>query len=259
MSVSYQIRASSIAILSIHRPEVCNAMDWETMDAFRQKIGNTHTNPQIKVLIITGSEKAFISGGDLNVLHKATSRQDGIRLSQGMTDALNRLETLPIPVIAAINGPARGGGAEIALACDLRVVSSDATLGFVQISLGLTPGWGGGQRLLHCVGYARAFELLLTGRILDAEEMQAIGLATAIAPPSQALPRAMLLAKAIADKPPEAVRAIKSMLKTGLSTGRSTAMMLEQSIFPDLWTSMAHRKAVESFRDRKKTNKKAGE
>ncbi|RME08572.1 MAG: enoyl-CoA hydratase/isomerase family protein [Anaerolineae bacterium] len=233
-----------IAVLRVERPEVRNALDWEAMQAFAACVEQAAALPGLRALIVTGTTDAFIAGGDLRVLHQADSREDGRRLSAGMTLALDRLEQLPCPVIAAINGPARGGGAEVALACDLRVASEDATLSFAQIHLGLTPGWGGGQRLLRLVGYSRAFDLLATGRVLGAEEMLALGVVNRLAEKSRALEAAFALAEAMLRQSAEAVAAIKRLLRAGMELPPPLARAQEQQLFPPLWDSPAHHQAV---------------
>ena len=170
MSVSLKTHQPGIAILQVERPEVRNALDWAAMRAFGEGVEQAHAMPELRALVLSGSARAFIAGGDLKELANYPTRADGAKLSAGMSAALARLEALPCPTIAAMNGPARGGGAEISLACDLRVMAADADLGFVHISLGLTPGWGAGQRLLRLAGYSRALEWLATGRVLSAEE-----------------------------------------------------------------------------------------
>ncbi|MBT3391859.1 MAG: enoyl-CoA hydratase/isomerase family protein [Chloroflexi bacterium] len=253
MSVTLKRIKENIFLLEVSRPERRNALNWESMAAFAKAIEAAHAQPDLQALILTGSGSTFIAGGDLKALHNAVSEADGKRLSQMMSHALNRLEALPCPVIAAINGPARGGGAEIALTCDLRIVAENASLGFVQISLGLTPGWGGGQRLLHLVGYSRAMEILLTGRILPADELLTLGLCNRVVPEQQALDSALGLARQIAARPPEAVRAIKQLLRNGLTLPPTMAAAHEQALFPPLWASDAHHQAVEHwFRQREK-------
>lgn len=252
MSVTFEMYQGNIGVIKVCRPEVRNAMDWETMEAFQQTIETIHTMDNVSVLIITGSTKAFIAGGDLKVLHKAITQEDGYRLSRIMTNALARLEALPIPVIAAINGAARGGGAEIAVACDLRVASKDATMGFVQISLGLIPGWGAGQRLMNLVGYSHAMEILMTGRILNIDDLQALGLVNRVSEPEEALNSAIALAEEISSKPVKAIKSIKRILQAGLYTQPSTASFLEQAEFPPLWASKEHISAVDAFLNRKK-------
>jgi len=168
-----------------------------------------------------------------------------------MTNALNRLESLPCPVIAAINGPARGGGGEIALACDLRIVAENANLAFVQVTLGLSPGWGGGQRLLRMVGYSMALEWLLTGRVLSAQEMLSHGVANQIAPTGKALTQAIELAQGILENPPDAVEAVKRLLRAEVTLHPATAAALEQAEFPTRWASDVHQEAVQNWFQRR--------
>ncbi len=164
-----------------------------------------------------------------------------------MGAALLQLEELYCPVIAAINGPARGGGVEIALACDLRVVSENASLGLVQVNLGLTPGWGATQRLVYLVGYARAFELLTFGRVLSASEALAFGLANRVAPVNGALELALELGRALRSQPQSAVQALKRILRASCRLAPDEARQAEQVEFIPLWTGPEHRQAVERF------------
>ncbi len=241
-----------IAVLRVSRPRVRNALDWAAMEAFAAAVEQAHASEDLRALILTGAGDVFIAGGDLRALHGASGEEDGWRLTSLMTDALNRLEMLPCPVIAALNGPARGGGAEIALACDLRVAAENADLSFAQITLGLTPGWGGGQRLLRLVGYSRALEWLSTGQVLTASEMLAYGLVNRVAPAGEALSVALELAGRITQYAPEAVRAVKRLLRAGLDLPPALAASQEQRLFPPLWASPVHHQAVARWLERKK-------
>lgn len=247
MPVTLKAIETNITLLEVSHPATRNALDWESMTVFAEAVEAAHAQPDIRALIVTGGGSAFIAGGNLKALHNSVSEADGKRLSQMMTRALTRLEALPCPVIAAINGPTRGGGAEIALACDLRIMDESANLGLVQITLGLIPGWGGGQRLLNLVGYSRAMEILLTGRILSADEMLALGLCNRVVAPQQALDSALELARQLAARAPEAVRAVKQLLRAGQTLPPATAAAHEQSLFPSLWASAAHHQAVEHW------------
>lgn len=252
MTVSLNMTNDYIAVLQIDRPEVRNALDWTSIELFREQIEHAHSLPDLRALILTGSKDAFIAGGDLRALHSHPTLEDGQRLSIKMSTALDRLEALPCPTIAAINGPARGGGAEIALACDLRVMARNSDLGFVQINLALLPGWGASQRLLRLVGYSRALEWLIRGRILTAEEVFAIGLANEIAPETEALEVALSLAQEISRKSQNAVKAIKRILRAGLYANLEIAAALERAEFPALWAGEEHLLAVENFLKRSK-------
>jgi enoyl-CoA hydratase len=251
MPILFQMVEPGIGLLLVNRPHVRNALNWETMEIFAQRIEELHAQPELRVVILSGAGKAFIAGGDLKQLHAHPTLEDGMRLSRLMTDALARLEALPCPTIAAINGPARGGGAEIAVACDLRVMDAKADLGFVQIGLGLTPGWGAGQRLLRIVGYSRALDILTSGRIVQADEALAYGLANRIAPAGETLEIALEMARQIAQHAPAAVQALKRLLAAGLRLKQEEAALAEQSEFPPLWASEVHLQAVARFLERK--------
>lgn len=237
---------NDIAILTVNRPEVRNALNWEAMEAFAAMVERAHTLPNLLALIVTGAGKAFISGGDLIELHNYGSEAEALKMISLMGDALNRLEALPCITIAAIEGPARGGGCEVALACDWRVAAEDSDLGFVQIRLGLMTGWGGAARLARIVGYARALDLLTLGRVLTASEANHMGIVTHMAPPDEALKTAIDIADALAQYDPNAIRAYKKALQASRISA-SEANATERAEFPKLWTSEAHAAAVKNF------------
>ncbi len=253
MPVSLTLVEPGIMCLEASRPEVRNAFDWEMIEQFSEAVLAARQADDLRVLVLTGAGNSFIAGGDLKALHNFPAAEDGRRLSMLMTDALAHFENMPAPVIAAINGPARGGGAEIALACDLRIMAQDADLGFVQVTLGLIPGWGGGQRLLRLAGYSRAMEWLASGRILNAAEAAQYGLVNAVVAPGEAFTGALELARRIARQPPAAVAAIKRLLLAGLYQPAQAAARIEQDLFPPLWAAPAHLHAVERFLDNLQT------
>jgi enoyl-CoA hydratase len=222
------------------------------MGTFAEQIETAHDDPELNALIITGKGGAFCAGGDLYELDNYPSYQDGVRLSNIMSDALKRLVELPSPTIAAIEGPAMGGGAEIALACDLRVMAESATLGLMHVRLAICTAWGGGQRLLRLVGYARALAWLAAGRILNASESLACHLATCLTPDGHALSEAKRMAKDFAQNDRAAVRAIKRFLRAGVSLSPDQATAAEKRAFPYLWASPAHLEASKRFISRKK-------
>ena len=166
-----------IATLRVNRPEARNALNWSAQEGFAAAVAEVAGNTAVRVLIITGTgDKAFVSGGDLKELSQHPEREAGERLNRVMRDALVALTGLPIPVIAAINGDAFGGGCEILTACDLRVAASQARFCFAQVRNALCTGWGGTGRLVNLLGQARSLDLLLTARIFTAEEAQQMGL-----------------------------------------------------------------------------------
>lgn len=241
-----------IAIITFNRPDALNALNLEMMDAFAHMVQSLHDDARLRVLILTGAgQKAFCSGGDLQQLRQRTTAEDAQQMIALMGDALLNLEQLPVPVMAAVNGYALGGGTEIALACDLRIVDENVKFGMVQVKMALTPGWGAGQRLLRLVGYARAMQILLQGKALNVNEVQALGLANQVTASGQALETALAWAQEIANHDVATVRGIKTLLQAGLTQGYSTALQTERELFPPLWVSEPHWVAVEQFLNRK--------
>lgn len=247
--ISFEVDSQGVGMLTVNRPRVRNALSWEAMQGFANVVESIHAHRQLRALIVTGAGEAFIAGGDLSELQHYPTREDGLRLATIMGTALNRLEALPCPTIAALNGPARGGGAEIAVACDIRIMAENASVGFVHTTLGLIPGWGGGQRLLRIVGYPIALELLATGRVLTASEAQALQLINQITPVGQAVTAAQALAAQIAANPPMAVQIAKRVLRFGLIYPQNSALDKERAEFPALWESDFRQAATRKFLD----------
>ncbi|MFN8527722.1 MAG: enoyl-CoA hydratase/isomerase family protein [Anaerolineae bacterium] len=245
-------RDPGIAVLTFNRPDARNALDLDAMRQFARTVDQLHSEPNLRVVIVTGAgETAFCAGADLVEMSARPSAEDGAAMISLMGDALLHLEQIPVPVIAAINGYALGGGGEVALACDLRVVDETARLGFVQAKRGVIPGWGGGQRLLRQVGYARAMELLLSARTLTPVDLEALGLlARPIAPAGKALDAALSFASEIAALDPMVVRATKHLLQTGLTQPYADALTVERSLFPPLWAGDARQQATRAFLER---------
>jgi enoyl-CoA hydratase len=271
--ILFELDARGVGTLTINRPHVRNGLGWAAMRAFADAIEQAHDRAHLDpfrleamrhngahagpahlcALIVTGAGSAFASGGDIAELQDYPTRADGLRLATIMGDALARLEALPCPTIAALNGPARGGGAEIAMACDVRVMDEAADIGFVHSRLGIITAWGGGQRLLRAVGYARALELLATGRVVSAAEALALRLANLVAAAGDALSAARRLAEQIAANPPAATQAAKRILRQGLAHTERLAMEAERAEFPPLWDTEFRRAAVRKFLNRAKS------
>ena len=242
---------TGIFVLTFNRPEVLNALNLATMQAFHAALTDLAAADDMRVLIITGAgDKAFCSGGDLVELSQYPAASDAMKMITVMGDALRLLEKLPVPVIAAINGYALGGGTEIALACDLRIVDEAVRFGMVQIHMALTPGWGAGQRLLRLTGYSRAMQLLLSGDKLSADDLIKLNLVNEVVSPGEAYSAAINMAREIASKPPQVVRGIKSLLRTGIEQPYDAALYAERALFPPLWEAEAHQQAVARFLQR---------
>ena len=251
-AILWERASEGVAVLRINRPEARNALTWEAMEAFAQAVDRAHTEPDLRALVLTGSDGTFCAGGDLYELHEYPTYADGLRLATLMGEALDMLESLPAITIAALEGHALGGGAEIALACDLRVMAQGTQFGLMHVRLGICPAWGGGQRLLRIVGYSTALEWLVLGRVLTAEEAAAHGLASRVVPQGQALQAALDLAAQATAQDPDAVRAIKRLLRAGLTQPPEEAAAVERSLFPQLWAAPAHLQASERFVNRRR-------
>jgi len=248
MSIDYHIQ-NNIAILRVNRPAARNAFDWAAQEQFADLIAMVAADDTLRALIITGAgDKAFAAGADLKQLANHPEAAAGRRLTSIMKPALQQMVALPIPVIAAVNGDALGGGCEIVTACDLRIAAPHARLGFVQVRNALPTGWGGAHRLVQLVGQSRAMELMLTSRILNAEEAQAIGLIHRISPVEMdVLDAAMAWAEELAFWSKGALTAVKSLIQTASTHSVAETNAIETELFTNLWPQPDHLEAVAAF------------
>ena len=233
--VKFVFSARGIGTLTINRPQVRNALNFRTQQSFAEAIKGMVAMPYLRVVIITGVGNAFIAGADFSELQDHSEREDGERLTEIMGDALMQLEQLPAITVSVINGPARGGGAEVALACDIRLMAEDADIAFVHSSLGLIPGWGGALRLFREIGYSRAIELLASARPLSAKEAYLIGLVNAVFPSNDLMSRANALANQIIHNDMDAVQKLKGLLQEYRQSAVPDAFDKEKETFIELW------------------------
>lgn len=241
--IEFSVDSEGIGLLRVNRPQVRNALNWKAQQAFAEVIHQASQNTDLKAFLITGTEGAFMAGGDLKELNHHPSREDGERLASIMGDALNELEKLPVITIAVINGPARGGGSEVAVTCDLRVMSDQATIAFVHARLGLIPGWGGGERLLRLVGYGRAIDLITTTRVVNAQEAVQIGLVNRVIPTENLLEEAYEIARQIIRNHPQSITAYKQLFRQYGELSPQEARKLERDKFVALWDTETRREA----------------
>jgi len=206
----------NIAVLTINRPQVRNALNDATIEELALALGQIEAAPALRALIVTGSgDKAFVAGADINEL-KVRDMILGRIITRRRQEVFTRLEELHIPSIAAINGFAMGAGLELAMACTLRIAVPAAKLGQPEVKLGILPGAGGTQRLPRLVGLGRAMELVLTGEAIDAAEAHRIGLVNRIVAPEALMDEAKKLAHVLADRPKLAVQYAKdAVLRSG--------------------------------------------
>lgn len=240
-----------IALLSIERPALRNALDRATMAALDQALRDLAARDDLYSLILQGSGGHFISGGDLIDLHGDSTEAAGRAQHDLMAGALDRLAALPCPVIAAMEGATRGGGMEVALACDLRIAASDASFAFAQINMAVTPGWGGAERLLRLIGYAHALDLLATGRVFTSSEAYSLGLLDRVCEPGQALDSALELARLFCQQAPLALRGVKAVLIAARDQDTAAARAIEAQTFARLWASADHLEATAAFLEKR--------
>jgi enoyl-CoA hydratase/carnithine racemase len=245
--IEYERTEDHVATLRINRPEVRNALSWNAMEQFAEAVKTARGDQDLRLLIVSGGPQAFCAGGDLRELHRYPTHEDGVRLAALMGSALQELATLPFPTIAAIEGPAMGGGAEIALACDLRVAAQSVKFGLMHIRLGIATAWGGAPRLAKLVGYSRALEWQTRGVVLTGPELYSLGLANSLVPDGDAFQEALKIALEIASMDPSAVRAIKQTLIMTSQQDPQSGAEYERQIFPTLWTGPAHLQAADRF------------
>jgi enoyl-CoA hydratase len=202
-------RDGTVAIVTIDRQDALNALDPETLTELRDRLAGLADDEAVRVVVLTGAgERAFVAGADIKAMSAMDAEQARAWGALGHETA-TLLETMPKPTIAAVNGFALGGGCELALACDIRYASTTARLGQPEVSIGIIPGWGGTQRLPRVVGIGSAREMILTGRLVDADEALRIGLVSAVFPPEELMAKALELAQLLAAKSPLALAAIK--------------------------------------------------
>jgi len=227
--------------LIIDRPEARNALNLETLAELESILLELEKDDSLRALVLTGAgDRVFVSGGDLKQFAQLRGEEKARWMSKRYQDVLNRLEQFPVPVVAAVNGHALGGGCEVALACDFRIMAQEATLQFKQVHMGLVTGWGSGVRLLALVGYSQAMRLLLLGEQVTAEQAHSFGLAHEVAPREKLEERVEAFVAKLKALPPLAVRSFKRLLQTWRSMPLSEAQTLEREHFAALWETEDH-------------------
>ena len=246
-----------VATIAIDRPQARNAMNLATMRSLGRALEGAQSK-RARVLVIRGAgDKAFCAGGDLKELEHMRSAEQAAQMARTMRTTLDRLNVLRMPVIAALNGDALGGGAELALACDFRVAAAHARIGFPQVNLGLIPAWGAPERLAALLGRARAMHILLTGKALTAEEAMRAGLVEEVVPNDRFDARVQELSEGIAGAPPAAVAGIKRSVDSVRPQRNPDLAETAIAEFARTWAAPAHWRAVEKM-DKRRRSSKAG-
>jgi enoyl-CoA hydratase len=240
-----------IGILTMNRPKALNALNSETLSELSQLLDEIAKDDSVKVLIITGAEKAFVAGADITEMLHMTSAEGRTFGLLGQA-TFNKIENMPKPVIAAINGFALGGGCELAMACDIRIASEKAKFGQPEVGLGIVPGFAGTQRLPRLVGKGRAKEILFTGEMFDAQEAYRIGLVNKVVPPEELMQAAKTMAQKIMKNAPYAVALCKAAVNLGLDVSLDAGQDYEATLFGVTCSTEDKKEGMSAFVEKRK-------
>ena len=219
-----------VGVVTMNRPETLNALDRQVLEDLNAVLDQVEADPEILVAIVTGAGRSFVAGADIGQMSNFTA-VEGKAFGAYGNGVFLKLENLSKPTIAAVNGFALGGGCELSMACDIRLASEKAKFGQPEVGLGITPGFGGTQRLPRIVGISKAMELILTAKVINAAEAERIGLVSAVYPPEELMDKAMELANAICANAPIAVAESKRCIRMGMQTDIATGSAFEAEAF----------------------------
>lgn len=241
-------------MVTISRPKAMNALNTAFFDEMNALLDELNSNDEVKVMIITGEGKAFVAGADIaEMVNK--NQDEGQAFSEYGQRTFDRIENMPFPVIAAINGFALGGGCELAMSCDFRIASTKAKFGQPEVNLGLIPGYAGTQRMARLIGKADAMYLLLTADMIGADEALRLKLVQRVFEPETLMDEVMKIAKNIASKGPQAIRKVKEVTSKGLNTSFSEGAALEAKQFGTLFGENSEGKeGMSAFLEKRKPN-----
>lgn len=243
-----------IAVITMNRPKALNALNQETLDELNQVADMLAKDSSVQVVILTGSgDKAFVAGADIAQM-QSMSAMEGRNFGKLGQAVFNKLENLPQPVIAAVNGFALGGGCELAMACDIRIASEKAKFGQPEVTLGITPGFAGTQRLPRLVGKGRAKQLLYTGDVIDAQEAYRIGLVNVVVPAEELMTAARAMSQKIQSRAAVAVQLCKAAVNEGLDTDLETGTAYEAEVFGLCFATADQKEGMVAFVEKRKAH-----
>ncbi|NLL80092.1 MAG: enoyl-CoA hydratase [Clostridiales bacterium] len=244
----------AIGIITINREKALNALNSTVLDELDKTLDAVNLE-EVRCLILTGAgQKSFVAGADIGEMSTLT-KAEGEAFGKKGNDVFRKLETFPIPVIAAVNGFALGGGCEISMSCDIRICSENAVFGQPEVGLGITPGFGGTQRLARLVGAGMAKQMIYTARNIKADEAYRIGLVNAVYPIEELMPAAEKMAAGIAKNAPIAVRNCKKAINEGLDVDMDQAIVIEEKLFGDCFESYDQKEGMAAFLEKRKVEK----
>ena len=245
-------KKGNIAIATINRPKALNALNSQVLEDLNELVDLVNADEEIRALVLTGAgEKAFVAGADIGEMSTLT-KAEGEAFGKKGNDVFRKLETMPIPTIAAVNGFALGGGCELSMSCDIRICADTAVFGQPEVGLGITPGFGGTQRLARLVSPGMAKQLIYTARNIKADEALRIGLVNAVYPAADLMAAAEKMAVTIAANAPIAVRACKKAINEGLEMGMDDAIVLEEKLFGSCFETADQVEGMSAFLEKRK-------
>jgi len=253
MSVKYEVQ-DNIAIVTIDRPDALNALNLDVLTELEQVVTRAENDQYVYVLIITGAGRSFVAGADISQMKELTANE-GRAFGAFGNRVFLKIETLTKPVIAAVNGFALGGGCELAIACDIRIASEKAKFGQPETGLGITPGFGGTQRLPRIVGLSKAKELIFTAQTIGADEALRIGLVSYVVPGEELMDKAIEIAGKIAQNAQIAVRQSKAAIIKGMQCDIETGTAFETHAFGLCFSTDDQKDAMTAFLSKTKMEK----
>ena len=235
-----------VGVVTINRPKALNALNSEVLKEIEATFDAIDLETTRAVVLTGAGDKSFVAGADIGEMSTLT-KEEGEAFGKIGNDVFRKIETFPIPVIAAVNGFALGGGCEISMSCDIRLCSENAIFGQPEVGLGITPGFGGTQRLARLVGAGMAKQMIYTARNIKADEAYRIGLVNAVYPQEELLPAAQKMAAGIAKNAPIAVRNCKKAINEGLDADMDEAIVIEEKLFGDCFETEDQKAGMGNF------------
>lgn len=243
-----------VGVVTINRPQALNALNSQVLEELESTFKAINLDETRAVVLTGAGEKSFVAGADIGEMSTLT-KAEGEAFGKKGNDVFRMIETFPIPVIAAVNGFALGGGCEISMSCDIRICSENAVFGQPEVGLGITPGFGGTQRLARLVGPGMAKQMIYTARNIKADEALRIGLVNAVYPQEELMAAAKKMAAGIAANAPIAVRACKKAINDGLEVNMDEAIVIEEKLFGSCFETEDQKAGMGNFLEKDKEKK----
>jgi enoyl-CoA hydratase len=242
---------NQVSIITISRPKALNALNSAVLKELNDTLDAVDLDKTRAVILTGDGVKAFVAGADISEMSELT-KTEGETFGKLGNDIFRKVETFPIPVIAAVNGFALGGGCELAMSCDIRICSDNAVFGQPEVGLGITPGFGGTQRLARIIGLGKAKELIYTAKNIKADEAARIGLVNAVYPQEELIPNAFKITEKIINYAPIAVRAAKKAINEGIHEDMDSAIKIEEKLFGSCFETEDQREGMAAFLNKRK-------